>query len=254
MSDEAGSHEQVALCRCCDICHAEEEVNDMLVACEFWDAQNSCVRCPSKLRAHADCLEKWHQALARSSSFSKDCSTTMSAPSTAPRVRSRSASSITESVARRVRCAIANPRLSRRSAGMSTADGEKVQRSRSATASPSGACSPVAVGTTASCGDLRRLEEVFEPRLAPYTPPLRLRSGLSSSNESFNGPSRGGSLSEGEIEALERMIFEPRDATCTPPLRRRPLSAGGIELGGGGERHDETDSKFTTFTFYSFHD
>ena len=207
--------------RCCDICHAEEEPDDALVGCP--EAEGACPRCSPRLRAHSDCLQMWHEALARPSSTCVRSSA--SCFGIAARARSRSTSSLTADLARRFRGAFANPRQR-----PSTVDGAKLQRSRSATASPSGM--PAVVGTTASCGDLRRLEDVFEPRLAPYTPPLRLRS--SSSTESFSGRR----LSDVEISALEKMVFEPRDATCTPPLRCTRSRSAVLERQGESEKSE----------------
>lgn len=118
-------------------------------------------------------------------------------------------------LARRLRSAFTPPRSRR----------EKLLadelRPRSATASPCvgpSTSSELLSGMpprhkTVSCGDIGRLENIFEPRLAPYTPPLKVRRGLDVSDHR--------SLSDEQIERLETRLFEPRDAACTPPLRRK---------------------------------
>ena len=82
----------------------------------------------------------------------------------------------------------------------------------------------LANATSQSCDDIRRLESIFEPRLAPYTPPVRL--GMSpqlSSSGVFRTFTPDLVVSEEkERHRLEAHLFEPRDVICTPPLMSDP--------------------------------
>ena len=64
-----------------------------------------------------------------------------------------------------------------------------------------------------SCDNIGRLEVIFEPRMAPYTPPINLRRSEDSDSNS--------SIPQEKLEKLEHSLFEPRNSPCTPPLVRR---------------------------------
>ena len=71
-----------------------------------------------------------------------------------------------------------------------------------------------------SCDDVGRLEHIFEPRMAPYTPPNNVFSKPNSEDAS--------PIEQQRLEKLEFTLFEPRNAPCTPPLVRRVANSDGL--------------------------